>query len=37
VLIVYQTAVADADGQVRYFNDVYGHDSTLGAAMRAAR
>ncbi len=37
VLIVYQTAVADAGGRVRYFNDVYGHDSTLHAAMVAAR
>ncbi len=37
VLIVYQTAVADADGSLRYFNDVYGHDRTLSDALEKAR
>jgi L,D-transpeptidase YcbB len=37
VLIVYQTAVAESDGSVRYFNDVYGHDRTLADAMEKAR
>jgi L,D-transpeptidase YcbB len=37
VLIVYQTAVADADGSVRYFNDVYGHDRTLSDALEKVR
>ncbi|MBC7840952.1 MAG: L,D-transpeptidase family protein [Gemmatimonadaceae bacterium] len=37
VLIVYQTAVAEPDGSVRYFNDVYGHDRTLTGALEKAR
>lgn len=37
VLIVYQTAVADPDGSLRYFNDVYGHDRTLADALDRAR
>ena len=37
VLIVYQTAVAEPEGNVRYFNDVYGHDATLAAALRKTR
>ena len=37
VLIVYQTAVADPDGSVRYFNDVYGHDRSLSDALEKAR
>jgi murein L,D-transpeptidase YcbB/YkuD len=37
VLIVYQTAVADPDGALRYFNDVYGHDRTLADALEKAR
>jgi L,D-transpeptidase YcbB len=37
VLIVYQTAVAEPDGSVRYFNDVYGHDRTLADALEKAR
>ncbi len=37
VLIVYQTAVADPDGSVRYFNDVYGHDRTLSDALEKVR
>jgi murein L,D-transpeptidase YcbB/YkuD len=37
VLIVYQTAVADPDGSVRYFNDVYGHDRALSDALGKAR
>ena len=37
VLIVYQTAVAEPEGTVRYFNDVYGHDTALAAALQKAR
>ncbi len=37
VLIVYQTAVADPDGSLRYFNDVYGHDRTLADALDKVR
>ncbi len=37
VLIVYQTAVADPDGSLRYFNDVYGHDRALADALEKAR
>ena len=37
VLIVYQTAVAEPDGSVRYFNDVYGHDRTLSDAFEKVR
>ncbi|MDZ7631924.1 MAG: L,D-transpeptidase family protein [Gemmatimonadaceae bacterium] len=37
VLIVYQTAVADPDGALRYFNDVYGHDRTLSDALDKVR
>jgi L,D-transpeptidase YcbB len=32
VLVIYQTAVARADGSLRYFEDVYGHDRELWAA-----
>lgn len=37
VLIVYQTAVADPDGTLHYFDDVYGHDRTLADALEKAR
>ncbi|MES3034899.1 MAG: L,D-transpeptidase family protein [Gemmatimonadota bacterium] len=37
VLIVYQTAVAEPDGSLRYYNDVYGHDSTLATALTKGR
>ncbi len=37
VLIVYQTAVAEPDGSLRYYNDVYGHDSTLASALTKGR
>jgi L,D-transpeptidase YcbB len=29
VLILYSTAVAEEDGQVYFFNDIYGHDKAL--------
>jgi murein L,D-transpeptidase YcbB/YkuD len=29
VLIVYQTAVAKEDGDVRFFDDIYQHDAEL--------
>jgi L,D-transpeptidase YcbB len=37
VLIVYQTAVVEPDGSLRYFNDVYGHDAILADALERAR
>ncbi len=37
VLIVYQTAVAEPSGVVRYYNDVYGHDTVLAAALDKVR
>lgn len=33
ILIVYATAVVDADGQVHFFEDIYGHDATLENAL----
>jgi murein L,D-transpeptidase YcbB/YkuD len=29
VLILYSTAVVEPDGEVRFFEDIYGHDTTL--------
>jgi len=37
VLIVYQTAVAEPDGSLRFYNDVYGHDKALATALDKAR
>ena len=37
VLIVYQTAVAEPDGSLRYYNDVYGHDRILAEALGKGR
>ena len=37
VLIVYQTAVVEPSGVVRYYNDVYGHDTVLAAALDKVR
>ena len=37
VLIVYQTAVAEPDGTFRFFDDIYGHDRTLAAALEKTR
>ena len=36
VLIVYGTATAPEDGQVHFFEDIYGHDKTLGALFNDA-
>ena len=33
VLILYGTAVTDDDGSVRFFDDIYGHDTTLRKAL----
>jgi murein L,D-transpeptidase YcbB/YkuD len=33
VLILYVTAVADEDGSVSFFNDIYGHDRKLEAVL----
>jgi murein L,D-transpeptidase YcbB/YkuD len=30
---VYQTAVAEPEGTLRFYNDVYGHDRVLGEAL----
>jgi murein L,D-transpeptidase YcbB/YkuD len=36
VLIVYGTAISPDDGQVHFFEDIYGHDKTLGALFNQA-
>jgi len=36
VFVLYGTAVADADGTVRFFNDIYGHDERLAQALDQA-
>jgi murein L,D-transpeptidase YcbB/YkuD len=33
VLIVYQTAVVEEDGEVHFFRDIYGHDAALERAL----
>ena len=33
VYLVYVTAVAPGDGAVHFFDDLYGHDATLQAAL----
>ena len=33
VLILYVTAVAEEDGTVHFFDDIYGHDQRLNAAL----
>jgi len=35
VLILYATAVVDDEGQVHFFDDIYGHDATLEKALAA--
>lgn len=37
VLIVYGTAVVMEDGEVRFFNDIYGHDAALERALTLER
>jgi murein L,D-transpeptidase YcbB/YkuD len=34
VHITYFTAWANEDGEIRYFGDVYGHDSRFAAALK---
>ncbi|MBV8518879.1 MAG: L,D-transpeptidase family protein [Acidobacteria bacterium] len=36
VVILYNTAVATADGDVHFYDDIYGHDATLAAALAPA-
>ena len=33
VFIVYGTALADASGEVHFYDDIYGHDAELAAAL----
>ena len=33
VLILYSTAVVDPDGEVRFFDDIYGYDASLARAL----
>jgi murein L,D-transpeptidase YcbB/YkuD len=33
VVIVYLTAIVEEDGQVYFYNDIYGRDATLNAAL----
>lgn len=37
VYVLYVTAVADAEGRVSFFRDVYGHDQRLAKALRLDR
>ena len=37
VLMFYTTAIALADGTVQFFEDIYGHDGRLMAALRSGR
>jgi murein L,D-transpeptidase YcbB/YkuD len=37
VFIIYGTAIAYADGEVHFYDDLYGHDKRLTAALAAAR
>jgi murein L,D-transpeptidase YcbB/YkuD len=33
VLILYSTAVVEPDGEVRFFNDIYGYDNSLNKVL----
>jgi len=33
VVTVYLTAIVEEDGQVYFYDDIYGHDSTLNASL----
>jgi murein L,D-transpeptidase YcbB/YkuD len=33
ILIVYATAIVPADGKIRFYEDIYGHDATLENAL----
>ena len=37
VLIAYATSVAPEEGEVRFFDDVYGHDQRLREALDRGR
>ncbi len=37
VVITYMTALADEDGSVHFFNDIYGYDKDLDAALAKGR
>jgi murein L,D-transpeptidase YcbB/YkuD len=33
VVIIYLTAVVEEDGEVYFFDDIYGHDRSLNAVL----
>jgi len=33
VLILYSTAVVEPDGEVRFFDDIYGYDKSLSKVL----
>jgi murein L,D-transpeptidase YcbB/YkuD len=35
IMLIYTTASVDQNGQVRFFDDIYGHDTTLENALAA--
>jgi L,D-transpeptidase YcbB len=37
VFVVYQTVAVDENGEVRFFNDIYGQDASLEEALAAGR
>jgi murein L,D-transpeptidase YcbB/YkuD len=37
VLIVYLTAMVEEDGEIYFFDDIYGHDRSLNAALAKGR
>ncbi len=37
VLIAYATAIVEGDGRIHFYDDIYGHDRRLAAALRQRR
>ena len=33
VILIYMTAVVEEDGQVYFYDDIYGHDKSLNAVL----
>jgi murein L,D-transpeptidase YcbB/YkuD len=33
VVIVYMTAIVEENGEIYFFNDIYGHDGAMNAAL----